>query len=254
MASAGLLAGRIALITGAGSGIGRAVCQVFAREGAAIAAVDLNKDAANTTVQGLTNTSGISHQSFCADVSASGSVSDLIQNVRSAFNGLPTVAVNSAGITQDGFMLKMSEEKFDKVIAVNLKGTFLVNQALCRALVSENVRNASIVNISSISGKAGNLGQANYAASKAGVIGLTKTAAIELAKQGIRVNAVLPGFTVTPMTDAVPDKVKQMVTMLIPMGRMGQPEEIAEACLFLASDRSSYITGVALEVAGGLYA
>ncbi|XP_060593685.1 estradiol 17-beta-dehydrogenase 8-like [Ruditapes philippinarum] len=254
MAATGVLTGRVALITGAGSGIGRAVCQLFAKEGAAIAAVDLSKDAALQTIQDLPTAPALSHHAYCADVSASGSVSDLLQNVQASFNSLPTVAVNSAGITKDTMMLKMSEEQWDKVINVNLKGTFLVNQALSRALVSAGIKPASIVNISSISGKSGNRGQANYAASKAGVIGLTKTAAMELGGHGIRVNAVLPGFTITPMTDVVPDKVKQLVTAMIPLGRMGNPEEIAEACLFLASERSSYVTGCALEVTGGLFA
>ncbi|KAL4218823.1 hypothetical protein ACF0H5_021411 [Mactra antiquata] len=254
MAATGILAGRTALITGAGSGIGKAICSVFAREGAAIAAVDISKDAALQTIDNLPTRPSISHHAYCADVSVSGSVNDLILNVQTSFNTIPTIAVNSAGITRDTAMLKMSEEDFDKVMDVNLKGTFLVNQALSRAIISAGVTNASIVNISSISGKTGNRGQANYSASKAGVIGLTKTAAMELARKGIRVNAVLPGFTETPMTDVVPDKIKQMVTMLIPMGRMGKPEEIAEACLFLASDRSSYITGCALEVTGGLFA
>ncbi|WAR30529.1 DHB8-like protein [Mya arenaria] len=233
MAATGMLAGRIALVTG--SGIGRAVCRVMAREGAAVAAVDLNQEAAHATIQGLPTAGSMSHQAFCADVSSGGSVSELVQNVRAAFSALPTVAVNSAGITQDAFMLKMPEERFDKVIA----GTFLVNQTLARALVSEGITGASIVNIASIVGKAG-------------VIGLTKTAAMELGRKGIRVNAVLPGFTETPMTDVIPEKVKATVTSLIPLNRMGQPEEIAEACLFLASDRASYITGAALEVTGSL--
>ncbi|XP_052789344.1 (3R)-3-hydroxyacyl-CoA dehydrogenase-like [Mya arenaria] len=137
-------------------------------------------------------------------------------------------------------------------VDVIIGGTFLVNQTLARALVSEGITGASIVNIASIVGKTGKIGQANYAASKAGVIGLTKTAAMELGRKGIRVNAVLPGFTETPMTDVVPGKVKATVTSLIPLNIMGQSEEIAEACLFLASDRASYITGAALEVTGGL--
>lgn len=225
---------------------------MFAREGAALAAVDINKDSANQTVDSLPKVSDRVHHAFCADVSSSSSINELMQNIQAAFNNVPSIAVNSAGITKDAMMLKMTEENFDKVLSVNLKGTFLLNQAVSKGIIGAEIESGSLVNISSIVGKAGNIGQANYAATKSGVIGLTKTAAKELARYGIRVNCILPGFIETPMTDVVPDKVIQAMKSLIPQGRLGQPEELAEACLYLASDMSSYVTGATLEVTGGL--
>lgn len=249
MAAVGLLAGRLALVTGGGSGIGRAVCQVLAREGASIAVVDINHKNAEETIKSISKGE---HKAFEIDVSSSESVYSLMADVKKTFNGIPTIAVNSAGITRDAYMLKMTDENFDKVINVNLKGTYLINKAVTQALVETKTQGGSIVNFSSIVGKIGNMGQTNYAASKAGVIGLTKSAAKELAKFGIRVNAILPGFIETPMTAAVPEHLIQMTQMLIPMTRLGKPEEVAEVCAFLASDRSSYVTGACLEVTGGL--
>ncbi|CAH6790031.1 H2-Ke6 [Phodopus roborovskii] len=146
----------------------------------------------------------------------------------------------------------MSEEDWDRVIAINLKGTFLVTQAAAQALVSSGCR-GSIINISSIIGKVGNIGQINYASSKAGVIGLTQTAARELGRHGIRCNSVLPGFIATPMTQKMPEKVKDKVTAMIPLGHMGDPEDVADVVAFLASEDSGYITGAAVEVTGGLF-
>ncbi|KAK3607232.1 hypothetical protein CHS0354_031730 [Potamilus streckersoni] len=245
-----MLAGRLALVTGGGSGIGRAVCQLLAKEGAGVAVVDLNKEAAQETLDRLPK----GNHAFSADVSSSSSVKELLKQIKTSFHMVPSIAVNSAGITKDKMMLKMDEESFNKVINVNLKGTFLVNQAVSQAMLADKVPNGSIINISSIVGKVGNIGQVNYAASKAGVIGLTKTAAKELAGFGIRVNAVLPGFIQTPMTDVLPKNVMEIILQLIPAGKMGQPEDVAEACLFLASDRSRYITGTTIEVTGGLFA
>ncbi|KAK7094979.1 (3R)-3-hydroxyacyl-CoA dehydrogenase-like [Littorina saxatilis] len=247
---AGLLAGRLALVTGGGSGIGRAVCQALAKEGAAVAAADINRQQAEETIQLLNK--DVQTKAYEVDVSSSASVNTLLGNVKQDFSVAPCIAVNAAGITRDKFLLKMDEKSFDDVINVNLKGTYLVNQAFGRAVAEAKLELASIVNISSIVGKTGNIGQANYAASKSGVIGLTKTAAMELAKFNIRVNCVLPGFIQTPMTETVPEKVMGVVVMLTPLMRMGKPEEIADACVFLASEKSSFITGVALEVTGGL--
>ncbi|KAK2158506.1 hypothetical protein LSH36_168g01020 [Paralvinella palmiformis] len=216
MASGGVLAGKLALVTGAGGGIGRAVCQLFAREGARLAVVDIKESKAKETLSSL---EGV-HHCFQADISSSSSVNELLKKITSNISGVPSLIVNCAGITRDSFLLKMEEKTFDDVININLK--------------------------------IGNLGQSNYAASKAGVIGLTKTAAKELAGFGIRCNVVLPGFIETSMTDCIPIKVIDMMVKQTPLGRMGQPEEVAEACLFLASDRSSYITGSAIEVTGGL--
>ncbi|RUS69883.1 hypothetical protein EGW08_022360 [Elysia chlorotica] len=244
-----LLAGRLAIVTGGGSGIGRAVCSIFAREGAKLAVVDLNKNSAEETVALLPQPSN--HRAYSTNVALSAEVNSMVSQVQKDFGEVPSVAVHSAGIIKDSLFLHMKEQDFDDVIDVNLKGTFLVNQSLASVMSKANLPDCSIVNISSIIGKCGNIGQMNYAASKAGVIGMTKTAAKELAKYNIRVNAVLPGFIATPMTDQVPENIKQRIATMIPCKRMGTPEEIAEVCAFLASPRSSYMTGAAVEVTGG---
>ncbi|XP_044111426.1 (3R)-3-hydroxyacyl-CoA dehydrogenase isoform X3 [Neovison vison] len=212
MASQLRLRSALALVTGAGSGIGRAVSVRLAREGATVAACDLDRAAACETVwllggQGSEEVApGGTHAAFQADVSEAGSVRRLLEQVQACFSRPPSVVVSCAGITRDEVLLRMSEDDWDKVIAVNLKGIFLVTQAAAQALVSSGCH-GSIINISSIVGKVGNMGQTNYAASKAGVIGLTQTAARELGRHGIRCNSVLPGFITTPMTQKVPQKV-----------------------------------------------
>ncbi|XP_069799015.1 (3R)-3-hydroxyacyl-CoA dehydrogenase isoform X2 [Dendropsophus ebraccatus] len=203
----------LALVTGGGSGIGRAICQRLSQEGASVAVVDVNIDSANETLGSLScDVPGQEHVALTADVSRSESVSALMEQIQSRFSAPPRVAVSSAGITRDEFLLRLSEENFNTVLDVNLKGPFLITQAVARSIVSSGQNGGSIINISSIVGKVGNLGQANYAASKAGLEGFTKTAAKELAKFGIRCNTVLPGFTVTPMTDTVPQKVLDKVS------------------------------------------
>merc|ERR1719433_1431572 len=191
------------------------------------------------------------HYSVATDVSQSDSVSESFQRVLEKYKRPPDIIVNSAGITKDGFLLRMKEEDFDQVMDVNLKGTFLVTQTAA-SLMKENQLAGSIVNIASIVARTGNIGQANYTASKAGVIGFTKTAAKELGKFGIRVNVILPGFIKTPMTDVVPDKVKEAFVSQIPLGEFGLPVDIAEVAAFLASSRSKYITAASLDVNGGL--
>lgn len=184
---------------------------------------------------------------------SSDSVQTLFGDIKKHYSIPVTIVVNCAGITRDCFLLDMTEEAFDSVTTVNLKGTYLVTQAAAREMVTQNVQEGSIVNVSSIVGKTGNLGQCNYAASKAGVVGLTKTVALELARHNIRCNAVMPGFIDTPMVAQVPDKVMAKVLPRIPLGRMGTPEEVAEAVLFLCSPKSSYVTGSVLEVTGGMF-
>nr|XP_035928241.1 estradiol 17-beta-dehydrogenase 8 isoform X3 [Halichoerus grypus] len=219
MASQLRLRSALALVTGAGGGIGRAVSVRLAREGATVAACDLDKAAACKTVwllggQGSEEVApGGAHAAFQADVSESGAVRRLLEQVQ---------------------------------------GIFLVTQAAAQALVSSGCH-GSIINISSIIGKVGNMGQTNYAASKAGVIGLTQTAARELGRHGIRCNSVLPGFITTPMTQKVPQKVLDKVIGMIPMGHMGDPEDVADVVAFLASEDSGYITGASVEVTGGLF-
>jgi len=243
-----VLTGRLALVTGGGRGIGRAVCQVLARENAKVVVTDLNLDACQETQASLRPDD---HHAIAGDVSSKESVNDCFKQILDKYARAPDIIVNSAGITKDGFLLRMKEEDFEKVIDVNLKGTFLVTQTAA-SLMKEQKLAGSIVNIASIVGRTGNIGQANYTASKAGVIGFTKTAAKELGKFGIRVNVILPGFIKTPMTDVVPDKVKEAFVSQIPLGEFGLPVDIAEVAAFLASSRSKYITATSLDVNGGL--
>ncbi|XP_042636679.1 (3R)-3-hydroxyacyl-CoA dehydrogenase [Orycteropus afer afer] len=255
MASQLRLGTSLALVTGAGSGLGRAISVRLAREGAAVAACDLDGAAAQETVRLMSwprSKEGAfprAHAAFQTDVSEAGAARRLLEQVQASFSRPPSVVVSCAGITRDEFLIHMSEEDWDKVIAVNLKGIFLVTRAAAQALVS-NGCHGSIINISSIIGKVGNVGQTNYAASKAGVIGLTQTVARELGRYGIRCNSVLPGFILTPMTQKVPQKVIDKVTGMIPMGHMGDPEDVADVVAFLASEDSGYITGASVEVTG----
>lgn len=259
MASTAILAGRVAIVTGGGSGIGRATCELFAKNGANVVVVDRGQSGVDGTLANISQAlalradgTGQVHRSFVADVCDGNAVRSLVAEVTGAYKGPPTILVNSAGITRDQILLRMKEEEFDEVINVNLKGTFLMAQAVSQAMVQAKVAEGSIINIGSISGKTGNVGQANYSASKAGVVGLTKTLAKELSRFNIRCNTVLPGFIKTPMTDKMPEKVVKMMMQFIPLGILGEPEQIAEACLFLASSRSSYMTGASLDVTGGL--
>jgi len=252
---ANLLAGKLAVVTGGGSGIGRAICLKFAKQGAVVVVADVQKDSAESTRVLLEQKPNVSptagHASVACDVSTSQEVNRLRDFAMEHFKRPPEIVVNCAGITRDSTLLKLTEENFDKVIEVNLKGVFLVTQAFAK-LAADQKTPQSVINISSIVGKLGNFGQTNYAASKAGVIGFTKSAARELAAKGIRVNAILPGFIRTPMTDKMPEKVLAGFCQQIPMGRMGNPDEIADAAVFLSSDLSSYVTGTTIEVTGGM--
>ncbi|XP_032903646.1 estradiol 17-beta-dehydrogenase 8 isoform X2 [Amblyraja radiata] len=245
------LSSRLALVTGGGSGIGRAVCRRFAEEGSAVVVVDVDESSAEETLRSLPH-GDQRHSVFVTDVSCPQSVHSLVSAVQQ-FSRPPCVAVNCAGITMDGLLLKMEAEAFERVLKVNLMGTFLVIQAVARALIASGAKRGSIVNLGSIVGKVGNLGQTNYTASKAGVVALTKSSAKELARFGIRCNAIVPGFIDTRMAAKVPPKVLEKVLQLVPMGRLGDASEVASVCAFLASDDSSYITGASVEVTGGLF-
>jgi len=241
------LSGKLAVITGAGSGIGRAVCNILVRDGATLIAVDRNGAAAAATIKSL----GTSHTSLEMDVSSSVNIATGLNEIIAKYQKPPSIVVNSAGITKDNFLLKMSEQDFDDVINVNLKGTFLVMQQFAQAMINHNISQGSIVNLASIVGKTGNMGQANYASSKAGVESMTRVASKEFGKFNIRVNAILPGFIKSPMTDKIPDKIKQMIVQSCALKRYGEPEEIAEVISFLVSDRSSFVNGASIEVTGG---
>jgi len=246
------LKGRIAIVTGAGSGIGRSVAISLAQAGANVAALDRDLSGVTATADSINKLRPNSCLPLQVDVTEQQSIESAVKESKQGLQGILTCAVNCAGITADGFMLKMNGDQWDKVLSVNLKGTFLVTQAVSRAIIEDGAPlGGSIVNISSIIGKIGNLGQANYAASKGGVISFSKTAAKELARNNIRVNSVLPGFINTPMAQAVPQKVLDKMVAEIPLNRMGDPEEIANVCTFLCSDKSSFITGAAIEVTGG---
>ncbi|XP_068628781.1 (3R)-3-hydroxyacyl-CoA dehydrogenase [Battus philenor] len=251
----GIVSGRLALVTGAGSGIGRATCQVLSREGATVIAADKNYDAAVETIKKHTALASGSnavgdHSALELEVSNSQSVAELLSKLQKEYRAPPTIIINSAGITKDNWLLKLSADDFNNVQDVNLKGTFLIMQTFAKALTEASLP-GSIVNISSIVAKYGNIGQTNYVASKAGVVGMTKTAARELGKFNIRVNAILPGFIETPMVETVPDKVKEKMIKLVPLQRLGSPSEVAEVIAFLSSDKSSFITGATLDVSGG---
>ncbi|CAG9839526.1 unnamed protein product [Diabrotica balteata] len=245
------LAGRLAFVTGAGSGIGRATCKIFSREGASVVVADKVPKTVEETLNIINQNGQNQHLGVELDVGSSDSVGNALKKTLEKYSKPPTVIVNCAGITRDNFLLKLSEKDFDEVLDINLKGTFLIMKTFANSIVQHGLKNASIVNISSIVGKYGNIGQANYTASKAGVELLTKTASKEFGQLGIRVNTIFPGMIKTRMIETVPDKVQDRFRAMIPMARFGEPEEIAEVITFLASDKSSYVTGASIHVTGG---
>ena len=243
------LAGKVALVTGAAQGIGKAVALLLARNGADIVVSDINLEKAEETareVQALDRKA----LAIKVDVAKLDDVEKMVGAILARF-GQVDILVNNAGIARDKLILRMTEEDWDAVLNINLKGTFNCTKAVVRHMSKQ--RSGKIVNIASVVGEMGNAGQGNYAASKAGVIGFTKTIAREFAQRGINVNAIAPGYIETPMTDALPDKAKEELKRLIPMDRLGKPEDVAEAVLFLVSEASSYITGHILNVNGGIY-
>jgi len=240
--------GRVTLITGASQGIGEAIAYTLAREGAEIALLDIQPDKLDVVAENIRRDGG-KVASYVADVSRSDQVSGVIEEAIQAHQKIDHV-VNNAGITRDNLLMRMTEEEWDGVLAVNLKGTFNLSQAVIRHMMKN--RYGRIVNISSVVGVMGNAGQTNYSASKAGVIGFTKSLAREVASRGITVNAVAPGFITSAMTEALPDAVKENFMNLIPLKRFGTSQDVADAVKYLLSDEAGYITGQVINVNGGL--
>ncbi|CDD34340.1 putative uncharacterized protein [Roseburia sp. CAG:309] len=244
-----LLENKIAVVTGAGRGIGRGIALALAREGAMVV-VNYNgsKDRAEEVVRTIEEAGGKATAIQC-NISDFEAAKEFFANVVKEY-GKIDILVNNAGITKDNLIMKMSEEEFQSVIQTNLAGTFHGVKFVTRPMMKQ--RQGRIINIASVSGVIGNMGQANYSASKAGVIGLTKAAAKELASRNITVNAVAPGFVATEMTDVLSDSVKEAAVATIPLGRFGEVEDIAETVVFLASDKAKYITGQVICVDGGI--
>jgi 3-oxoacyl-[acyl-carrier protein] reductase len=243
-----LVGGRVAVVTGAAQSIGLAIAEDLADHGAGIAVVDINEAGAEAAAAAL-RARGVTASAFPADVSSFEQMTALVPKVLDVF---PTVdiLVNNAGITRDNLVVRMSEEEWDSVLRVNLKSAFNCSRAFARQMIKQ--RSGRIINIASVIGLMGNVGQANYAASKAGMIGLTKSLARELAPRGITVNAVAPGYIDTAMTHALPEAARQQLMALVAIKRMGRAEDVAAAVTFLASERASYITGQVLNVDGGM--
>ena len=242
-------AGRVALITGAGRGIGKEVALKFAAEGADVAVADLALEVAEEVAAEI-EALGVKSLALKVDVS---NPEDALKMIKDTVAGLGKldVLVNNAGITKDKLMLRMDESDWDSVLSVNLKGAFNCTKAAVRVMAK--ARYGRVVNIASIVGQIGNAGQANYSASKAGLIGLTKTTAREFASRSITCNAVAPGFIDTAMTQAMPEKSRAELTTQIPLARLGSSDDVAEGVLFLASDKASYITGHVLSINGGMF-
>lgn len=242
------LDGRVTLVTGGGRGIGREIALTFAREGSLIVICDVNKESleeAKAQIEAL----GRKCLTFITDVTDWGQVEEMVSKILDNLTRID-ILVNNAGITRDGLLVRMSEGDWDAVLDINLKGAFNCTKAVAKPMMKQ--RWGRVVNIASIIGIMGNAGQANYAASKGGVIAFTKSVAKELASRNINVNAIAPGFIQTDMTRKLPDNYKEEMLKMIPLNRFGEPKDVAEAALFLVSDGASYITGHVIKVDGGM--
>ena len=244
-----LLKNKTAIITGATRGIGKGIAQVFAKQGANIAfTYNASVDAANALENEL-QSYGVKVKGFQSNAANYDAAQELAKQVLEEFNTID-ILINNAGITKDNLLMRISEDDFDKVIEINLKSVFNLTKAVIRPMMKQ--RNGVIINMSSVVGVKGNAGQTNYAASKAGILGFTKSVALELGSRNIRCNAIAPGFIETEMTDKLPEETVKSWRDAIPLKRGGTPEDIANACVFLASDMATYITGQTLNVDGGM--
>lgn len=243
-----VLKDKVSLITGGARGIGCQIALLFAREGSDIIICDINQEALEETKRQIEKL-GRKAESFIVDVTNLEQVTNMVNNALDKFQKID-ILVNNAGITRDNLIVRMSEKEFDSVIAVNLKGTFNCTKAVSKVMMKQ--RGGKIISIASIIGIMGNSGQANYAASKAGIIGLTKSVAKELASRNVNVNAIAPGFIETDMTAKLPEDIKTQMLTFIPLNRFGKAEDVANTALFLASEASSYIMGQVIQVDGGM--
>jgi 3-oxoacyl-[acyl-carrier protein] reductase len=241
---------KIALITGSAQGIGKSIAETFAREGAKIAVSDINQALSQQTADEISSKYGVETIAIGANVVKLEDCDNLIKTTIDKFSKI-NILVNNAGITKDNLILRMTEAEWDAVIAVNLKGVFNCIKAASRQLLKQ--REGRIINIASVVGQMGNAGQINYSATKGGVIAITKTCAREFSSRNILVNAIAPGFIRTAMTDALSAEAKEAMSKMIPLSRLGEASDVANAALFLASDESSYITGQVIAVNGGMY-
>ena len=242
---------KTALVTGSARGIGRAICEELARSGVAqnVVVCDVKKEWCDETVAALRAIDGVKAEALALDVSDEASVVAGVAEAAKLFGSLDIV-VNNAGVTRDDLLVRMTSEKWDTVLDINLKGAFLVTREAGKIMM--RARSGSIVNIASVVGLMGNAGQANYSASKGGLVALTKTTARELGGRGVRANAVAPGFIASKMTEVLPDAVKQQMLSVIPMKKFGKVEDVAKAVAFLASDNAAYVTGQVISVNGGM--
>ncbi len=244
-----MLQNKVAIITGSARGIGKAIAEEYAKNGAKVVISDILQELADETAKELQKKYNIETLAIKADVSKMEEVETLVKTTIEKFGSIDII-VNNAGITRDNLIMRMSEDEWNLVIDINLKGVFNCIKAVTRPMMKQ--RAGKIINITSVVGQMGNAGQINYSASKAGVIGMTKTSAKELGSRGIKVNAIAPGFIVSEMTEKLSDQAKDSLIALIPAKKLGQPSDVANAAVFLASDKADYITGQVINVDGGM--
>lgn len=239
---------RLAVVTGAARGIGRAIVLELLKQGRIVAGLDINAEQLSE-LEDVAKEAGFSCETYCVDITDTAKFTEILESLVSNHNGI-SILVNNAGITRDGLIIRMSNEDFDSVIEVNLRAAFVAIRVAARSMMKN--RFGRIISLSSVAGVMGNAGQGNYAASKAGLIGLTKTVARELARKNVTANCIAPGFIVTEMTDRLPQPVKDAVKQMIPLRRFGSVDDVAKAVAFLVSDQAAYITGQVLCIDGGM--